>query len=399
MSEKEFRRQCKLTSLVKKKVANIFNGTLLREEYVIYFQNTRAIINGKPKVEKKKLIKKELALFYTNRSQAIEICYESHEQLLQPVLSNNIIKHGVLVKKSYYFDQNKCVLYTFEVLETSLVGLSMPNKLVLELEEPLTASDDIKETYIQYAIIFELLVDFGGNIIFSIENVRHDSNIKLDCTESYPKVDGIRGTLFFYRGYEIYTSNNKCFILQPSLCSVWGNEVCFLMMNIPFICELDNSSASKTIVFIDLAFANYFSAQQRLDFIVKLGAKVRGKSPSNASTLMLNVFFQGHDVELIRQNCKLDGEIVIHCNKLFKQKNLLTVDLQYLSAIRAMVDRDGIVYNYCKKKFKDLKNNKIYECVLDEAFNNCRRIKTVLKVRRDKFYPNSRDTVLKITRH
>jgi len=158
------------------------------------------------------------------------------------------------------------------------------------------------------------------------------------------------------------------------------------LKEIPFVVEcLKFKNNKRVYVFIDLALSAYFNAQQRLNYIQTLASTVRKTTKPNY------ILFQGYDESYIRETIKTDGEIYILNNKLYKQKALLTVDLKYNLTLNGMIDRDGSFYNLINNY--RLEDGVIYECLLD---NSCKKVKQVLKQRRDKFYPNSAFTVASI---
>lgn len=379
MIELEVRRQVYLTEELKLKVIGEFERPE-KEVYIIFFGKKRAILNGVPRIEKKICKAIKPIIIFSGAVQSIEISYISEEYQALPIITNSMIKHGVLVKKSYYFIKESCVLYTLENLEVTLQSLQLHDKLVLELENPLTASEDMKAIFINYVFMFQLEFD-PKHLNVSVEEVKFDPNITVSDAV-FPKVDGERGIVYIYDEFENFTSNTESYILSPSLRTIFGDKICFFLKNIPIIVE----KVGSILVIIDLALAEHFNANERLDFIFRLGKFVR--TINLVSSKDSYVFFQGYDVKSIRENCKLDGEIVIFKDELFKIKTCLTVDLQYLSSCAGMVDNNNILYKV-KVSTDNLVNKKIYECVIgNDNIVNC-----IYRIRNDKFFPNSRSTV------
>jgi len=360
--EIEIRRQLRLTPNLNRNFQKHFH--VIKTVYIIFFKEYRAFVNYNPHIESK-TVEKTYPIFF---DCSLEVCYVSNETTESLAKLDEIIKHGNLVRKTVYVSMGLLTLYTLEHLEVT----GSYDKCVLELEQPENATEQLKQLYLSLAFRFGLLSDLRL-LRFSIENVIHDTKVIPSCV-SYPKVDGERGILMFYDGYSVFTSNRESLILNLT----FQKEVMFYLRGIPFVVEY--VKANDCFVFIDLPLSVYFNALQRLMYINKLGQVINLKNK--------RILFQVYDEKYIRENVNIDGEIFIKNDKLYKQKNVLCVDLKFNSTINGMVDRDGGFYI----TNREYENGVIYECTL----NNDKSIKEVLRPRYDKFYPNSILTVSSI---
>lgn len=366
--ECEVRRRSYLTVAVMKKLRRL---KPIETYFIIYWNDLRAYVNcNNPRIEKKTLLKtKPIFLNWTT----LEICYESQEEIMSSSMLYDIIKNGLLVKKSVYLKEDGFILYTLENIEVNIHSLQ--NKCVIELENPSTADDSSRNLYLQTALTYGLNID-EQHLTCSVENVSHNPFVA--PTNEYPKVDGERGLVNFYSNYEIFTSNTTSFTLKPPLCKQWGKEYSFYLKNITFVAEL----VGNILIFIDLAHSKHFGASARLEFIERLAQTVRKAHPSKSSIL-----FQSFDAEYIKSNIKTDGTIYIYNDRLYKTKYLSTVDLRFISS--EMVDRNGICYKLYTPD-DNLTTDTIYECLLDKE----QRVVSIIKPRHDKFFPNTRKVVL-----
>jgi len=360
--EIEIRRKLRLTPNLNRNIRKHFKA--IKTVYIIFFKELRAFVNYNPHIECK-ILERTYPIFF---EYSLEICYVSTETTESMVQLNKIIKHGNLVRKTVYISKGLLTLYTLEHLEVT----GSYDKCVLELEQPEKAPEHLKQLYLSLAFRFGLLNDINS-LRFSIENVIHDTKV-IPGSVSYPKVDGERGILIFYDGHNVFTSNRESTILNLE----FQKEVTFYLRGIPFVVEY--VKANNCYVFIDLPLSVYFNATQRLMFINKLGQVTNFKNK--------HILFQVYDDNYISENVKIDGKIFITNDKLYKQKNVLSVDLKYNSILNGMVDRDGGFY-ITEGKYD---NGVIYECTL----NNDKSIREVLRPRLDKFYPNSILTVCSI---
>lgn len=368
-NEYEIRRSGSLTIELLQRLQTL---QPVETHFIIYWNNFRVYINNNPHIERKTLLNTRPILF---NWITLEICYESIEEPVSILLLYDIIKNGYLMKKTIIIKTEGLVLYMLENLEVNLSGLQ--NKCVIELENPNSAKDYIKELYLQIAVIYNLNID-DKYISNSVENVLHNPSCSSVNKVKYPKVDGERGLITFYDNYEVFTSNTNSFLIEPPLYKEWGKEYNFYLKNIVLVAE----QTSTHLIIIDLALSKYFKADTRIEFIEHLARRIRKKLSVESGIL-----FQSFDIDYIKLNVKTDGNIYITNNKLYKEKYLPTVDLKYIS--NEMIDRNGICYKLICENH-DLINNTIYECILDRD----QQIVDIIRTRHDKFFPNSRKTIL-----
>lgn len=366
--ECEIRRGGPLTIEVKNKLHNL---KPIETNFIIYWKSLRAFINCKnPRIEKKTLLKtKPIFLNWTT----LEICYESQEEIMPSTLIYDIIKNGLLVKKNVYLKEGGFILFTIENVEVNIHGLQ--NRCVIELEDPSSAEENLRNLYLQTALTYDLNID-EQYLTCSVENVSH--NPFVTPINEYPKVDGERGIIKFYSNYEVFTSNTSSFTLKPPLYKQWGREYSFYLKPITFVAE----QVGNTLIFIDLAHSKHFGASVRMKFIERLAERIRKSQLFNSG-----IIFQGFDVEYIRANITSDGTIYIHGDRLYKTKHLPTVDLKFTSG--EMTDRNGVCYKLCTPQ-DNLITETIYECLLDKN----QQVVNIIKPRQDKFFPNSRRVVV-----
>lgn len=371
--EYEIRRRGPLTPAV---VKGLHKLKLVETHFIIYWNDLRAIINcDNPRIEKKTLL--ETKPIFLNLT-TIEICYKSQEETVSMLVLYDMLKNGIIVKKNVYMKKDGFILYTLENMELDING-GHQNKCLIELENPSSTNDSLKNLYLETSFVFNLNID-DRFLVSSVENVLHNSFIPVLQEQRFPKVDGERGLVNFYTNYETFTSNTISFILKPSLYKLWGKKYSFLFKNVTFIAELVGSR----LVFIDLAHSKHFGASTRIEFIEHLGREIRKiHSPDGG------ILFQSIDMEYIKSNINTDGSIYINNDKLYKEKNIPTVDLKF--AMGKMIDRNGICYKLCVP-YKNLVVSSIYECLLNE--DQC--VVEVLRPRHDKYFPNTRMVVLSI---
>jgi len=378
--EIEIRRQLRLTSELRKLIRSMWKDPI-KIEFMICYEQNRVFINQNPRIERKTL---EFSRPLLLDKIYLEICYDSIETNETIDKLTDALKYGILVRKTTYVQLHLLTMYTLEYLETT----ELYDKCVLELEQPNKASDYIKQLYRALAFLLRLKNEFKS-LQYSLENVIHDYSIKYNG-KSYPKVDGERGILMFFDGYEVFSSNTESLIIKPPLQNQWPETVSFFLRKIPLVVEHVKMKNKNCFVLIDLALSKYFNASIRMEFVIKLASIIRVNICANPAFL-----FQVYDEIYIRDNINIDGEIFIFNDKLYKHKSIKTVDLKYNNSLNGMSDRDGGFYDLEVNVLNSLINLKledgfIYECILD---NNSRKVTRILRQRLDKFYPNSMLTV------
>lgn len=354
--EREIRRYCRFSKL---KSANL---SVVETEYFIYHDNIRFNVSKKLAEIKNRLYTEYVCL----DGITLEPCYTSQEIRVDEIPNDLFVKGSLYMKKTY-FKKDTLIFYSIHNLESLLSGY---DRLIVELEDPFNEYSTYKELAFRYSLDTE-------SRIIPMQKVKHISPPESDkITDILPKVDGFKGRLIFFDSYVLFNGDFETFVVKDVI-ELWGREFCFFLKGVELIAE----KVDGHMVIIDIA-NDQLDPRLRLNIIENMAKVVRRRISCQHESKIL---FQKFDAEFISKYIKTDGEILLSVDgDLLKYKPIPTIDLQYVGDIYFQ-DRNGVLY--VTDKAIDLKLNSVYECVYKSG------IVFPLKIRNDKFHPNSRQII------